>query len=193
MMHMRNTARERIIEAASELFASKGYTASTTREIARTAGTDESTLFRQFGSKLALAGAVLSAGLQPLTREMSRDTLARFDLAMAAELYAMWYLQRFNRRLIRLWTTLAVEAPAAFEIPLMPAHVAMTEIVREAQAAGQVVAGNPRSILRALHSALVGHATLRALRHPIADHDSLLEDDIAAIVQIWLRGIASHI
>lgn len=186
------TTRDRIIEAASELFASKGYTASSTREIARKAGTDESTLFRQFRNKLALAGAVLGAGLQPVTREMSKEILTKVDLALAAELYAKWYLQRFNPRLIRLWTTLAVEAPEAFEIPLLPAHVAMTEMVREAQAAGQVIHGNQRSILRALHSALVGHATLRALRHPIAYPYGLSPDDISTIVQIWLRGIATR-
>jgi len=186
------TTRDRIIEAASELFASKGYTASSTREIARHAGTDESTLFRHFGNKLTLAGAVLGAGLQPATREMSKEILAKVDLALAAELYAKWYVQRFNPRLIRLWTTLAVEAPEAFEIPLIPAHVAMTEMVREAQAAGKVMDGNPRSILRALHSALVGHATLRALRHPIAFPYGLSPDDISTIVHIWLRGIVSH-
>ena len=184
--------RDRIIEAASELFASKGYTASSTREIARNAGTDESTLFRQFRNKLTLAGAVLSARFQPVTREMSKEILTKVDLALAAELYAKWYLQRFNPRLIRLWTALAVEAPEAFEIPLIPAHVAMTEMVREAQAAGQVMDGNPRSILRALHSTLVGHATLRALRHPIAYPYDLSPDDVSTIVHIWLRGIASR-
>lgn len=186
------TTRDRIIEAASELFASKGYTASSTREIARHAGTDESTLFRHFGNKLTLAGAVLGAGLQPATREMSKEILAKVDLALAAELYAKWYVQRFNPRLIRLWATLAVEAPEAFDIPLIPAHVAMTEMVREAQAAGKVMDGNPRSILRALHSALVGHATLRALRHPIAFPYGLSPDDISTIVHIWLRGIVSR-
>ena len=186
------STRDRIIDAASELFASKGYTASSTREIARNAGIDESTLFRHFRNKVGLAGAVLGAGLLAVTREMSKEILAKVDLATAAELYAKWYLQRFNPRLIRLWTTLAVEAPEAFEIPLIPAHVAMTEMVREAQAGGQVIDGNPRSILRALHSALVGHATLRALRHPIAHPFGLSPDEISAIVRIWLRGIAPH-
>lgn len=187
---MPTRTRDRIIDAASELFASKGYAATSTREIARSAGTNESTLFRQFRNKLALAGAVLGAGLQPVTREMSKEILTKVDLALAAELYAKWYLQRFNPRLIRLWTTLAVEAPEAFEIPLIPAHVAMTEKVREAQAEGQVIDGNPRSILRALHSALVGHATLRALRHPIAHPYGLSPHDISTIVHIWLRGIS---
>ena len=181
--------RDRIIEAASELFASKGYRASSTREIARKAGIDESTLFRQFRNKITLAGAVLGAGWLPMTREMSKEILAKVDLALAAELYAKWFLQRFNPRLIRLYTTLAIEAPEAFEIPLIPANVAMTEIVREAQGAGKVIDGNPWSILRALHSALVGHATLRALMHPIAYPYGLLRDDISVIVRIWLRGI----
>jgi AcrR family transcriptional regulator len=48
------SARERILEAALEVFAEAGTRGATTRRIAEAAGVNEVTLFRQFGSKDAL-------------------------------------------------------------------------------------------------------------------------------------------
>ncbi len=43
--------RERILQAAAELFAEKGYARATTRSIAEAAKVNEVTIFRHFGSK----------------------------------------------------------------------------------------------------------------------------------------------
>jgi AcrR family transcriptional regulator len=43
--------RERILLAAAEIFAEKGYARATTRSIAEAAGVNEVTIFRHFGSK----------------------------------------------------------------------------------------------------------------------------------------------
>ncbi len=50
--------RDRILEAALDLFSVKGYAAARTREIAERAGVNEVTLFRLFGSKRELYIAV---------------------------------------------------------------------------------------------------------------------------------------
>jgi AcrR family transcriptional regulator len=47
------------MQAASNLFAEKGYTGTTTRAIAELAGVNEVTLFRHFGSKEKLAKAIM--------------------------------------------------------------------------------------------------------------------------------------
>ncbi len=49
---------ESILHAARELFAEKGFSNITTRQIARKAGVNEVTLFRHFGSKAALYEAL---------------------------------------------------------------------------------------------------------------------------------------
>ena len=53
-------SRERILEAASRVYAMHGFRGATTRRIAIEAGVNEVTLFRTFGSKGALLEAVLA-------------------------------------------------------------------------------------------------------------------------------------
>jgi AcrR family transcriptional regulator len=50
-------AADRVIDAANELFAERGYAATTTRAIAERAGVNEVTLFRRFGSKAGILRA----------------------------------------------------------------------------------------------------------------------------------------
>lgn len=51
--------RQRIVDAALQVFSEHGYKGATTRAIASRAGVNEVTLFRQFGNKKALLAAVL--------------------------------------------------------------------------------------------------------------------------------------
>lgn len=50
--------RARILAAAREIFERNGTRGTTTREVAERAGVNEATLFRHFGSKAALIGAM---------------------------------------------------------------------------------------------------------------------------------------
>ncbi|WP_287371891.1 TetR/AcrR family transcriptional regulator [Oceanithermus sp.] len=63
-MHLHpSSTDERLLEAALELLAERGYRGATTRAIAERAGVAEVTLFRRFGSKARLlAEAVRRAG-----------------------------------------------------------------------------------------------------------------------------------
>lgn len=51
-------AGRRVIAAARELFAERGYSATTTRAIAERAGVNEVTLFRRFGNKSGVLRAI---------------------------------------------------------------------------------------------------------------------------------------
>lgn len=55
--------RERILDAATRVYAQHGFRGATTRLIAQAAGVNEVTLFRIFGSKSGLFDALLSAHL----------------------------------------------------------------------------------------------------------------------------------
>lgn len=52
--------RRRLLEAASALFAERGYERATVREIADRAGVNQALLFRYYGSKRALFGEVVA-------------------------------------------------------------------------------------------------------------------------------------
>jgi AcrR family transcriptional regulator len=55
----RNPTRQRLVNAALELFAQQGITETTTKQIAELADVNEVTLFRQFGNKQGLILAVM--------------------------------------------------------------------------------------------------------------------------------------
>ena len=63
-----------IRESARELFAQRGYAATTTREIARLADVSETLLFRHFSDKATLFGEVVTAPFQ----QLMDDFAARF-------------------------------------------------------------------------------------------------------------------
>ena len=87
--------KEKLINAALKLISQKGYLGTTTREIARTAGVTELTLFRRFGSKQRLFEELLTRhmflpalrellpSLEPLSYEEALRTVAtRFLLSL---------------------------------------------------------------------------------------------------------------
>ena len=77
-MRRRRRSREdvagRIVDAARRLFAERGYSATTTKEIARLADVSETLLFRYHGDKAALFDAVV---IQPFQRLMD-EFVAQF-------------------------------------------------------------------------------------------------------------------
>lgn len=55
----RTDKQQKIVEAAIKIFAKKGYTATSTNEIAKAAGVAEGTIFRHFGTKENLLLSVI--------------------------------------------------------------------------------------------------------------------------------------
>jgi len=62
-VHMK-TAKEKILDAAKELFAENGYAGVRTKEIADYAGVNETTLFRNFKSKRLLYDQVIVSNIK---------------------------------------------------------------------------------------------------------------------------------
>src|SRR5664280_1150665 len=63
--------QEEILQAAAELFASEGYTATSTRAIAQAVGLRQASLFHYYPRKEAILAELLDRTLRP-TLEMSR-------------------------------------------------------------------------------------------------------------------------
>ncbi|MEM9219192.1 MAG: TetR/AcrR family transcriptional regulator [Cyanobacteria bacterium P01_F01_bin.150] len=97
----RTTSRQRLTQAAMELFAAQGITETTTKQIAEAAEVNEATLFRQFGNKNGLLLAVLNEGdlfqrlIQRLIHEVDQqepETLKQVLLD-----YAIAFLKALDR------------------------------------------------------------------------------------------------
>lgn len=62
----RTRTRRLILDAASELFADKGFSGTATEDVAERAGVSKGSIFYNFGSKEALGEAVISEGVEQL-------------------------------------------------------------------------------------------------------------------------------
>ncbi|MFH8570062.1 TetR family transcriptional regulator [Streptomyces sp. NPDC017993] len=69
-----------LLDAASALFAERGYERSTVRDIAARAGVNQALLFRYFGSKKALFGEVMARGGHEQLRATPAERL--FEVAL---------------------------------------------------------------------------------------------------------------
>lgn len=70
------SSRDRILQAAKSLFASKGYDYTSTLAIARLAGTSESQLIKHFGSKEGLLEAIFEQSWQRINWGIRRAIAA---------------------------------------------------------------------------------------------------------------------
>src|ERR1700746_459136 len=68
--------RKAIVTAAVPLFARKGFTGTTTKELAEAAGISEALLFRHFPSKKHLYGEILRSGCEG---DPALECLARLE------------------------------------------------------------------------------------------------------------------
>ncbi|GAA2653313.1 TetR/AcrR family transcriptional regulator [Streptomyces lunalinharesii] len=72
--------RRLLLDAASQLFAERGYERATVRDIASRAGVNQALLFRYFGSKKALFGEVMARGGHEQLRATPPERL--FEVAL---------------------------------------------------------------------------------------------------------------
>jgi AcrR family transcriptional regulator len=88
-------AHERVLAAATDLFAERGFAATATRAIAERADVNEVTIFRHFGNKagvlralceriaLTSAGIVIAAAIDPADTRGTLEALARTEVRSA--------------------------------------------------------------------------------------------------------------
>src|SRR5437867_11834161 len=80
--------RDKILRAATELYAETGFRGTTTRQIAQRAGVNEVTLFRQFGSKTALFSEAIQCACVRPGEGFEQSRLPEIPRNIRAELLA---------------------------------------------------------------------------------------------------------
>lgn len=184
-------ARDRIIDAAADLFASKGFNSVNTRAIAKAARVSESTVFRHFSSKTEIAVAVATDKIvHSPTHDLMPAALQGLGLADAARLYANWELHRLTELFVRLYLVLSIECPECMRDEYRSTHLAVIARIDQAQASGEVIDGSPELIFAALHDALVGRSTMRYVAAHIIEPYSQRERDASTLIDIWIRGVS---
>ncbi|MCA1007640.1 TetR/AcrR family transcriptional regulator [Rhodococcus hoagii] len=187
------TARDEILDAAAELFTTRGFTGTSTRMIADAVGIRQASMYHHFGTKDdILAALLLDTVAAPLAcaealRRDCPDPLVRiyaltlFDAAQLAEsrwnLGALYLLpevttDRFAEfrslrgELMTRYTEFAVEALAVIDDPdVGPAVAALPFRLVEAtiNARSDAAADQPGTPTQALPPELVADAVLRVL------------------------------
>ena len=98
------SAKERILEAALEVFSHKGFHPATTDEIAERAGVGKGTLYRYFETKEKLFAELVRLRTEELGREAGSIIDSHDDVLTMISKYIRMYFEFFdrNQRLFRL-------------------------------------------------------------------------------------------
>lgn len=192
----------RVVEAAVEVFADKGFAAASTSEIAARAGVAEGTIFRHYKTKQALLFAIVTPIMSRLVAPvLLRDFLKVFDTEYDR-------FEDFLRAVLRNRLEFAVHnAPVVkimlHEIPFQPELRArfqselfpqvqerMVAMIGHFQARGELRELPPLALFRVCATAIAGYILLRAVFMPDLAWDDDVE--IEQTVEFIMRGVAAR-
>jgi TetR/AcrR family transcriptional regulator, mexJK operon transcriptional repressor len=184
--------RARILAATREIFERNGTRGTTTREVAERAGVNEATLFRHFGSKAALIGAMReeSCGVEAM-----RNLLTGLDGAdIAADVKTIAYqgVQIMAGQRALMCIALAEDAiehgPPNLDAPEWRGPRSILTLLEEyfaARVAENRMAGDPAFMNRIFMGMLFQLVVARKLW----GNDPMDHETIDAIVDVFLNGV----
>jgi len=136
----KEATRQRVLDAAQELFDSHGYQGTTIREIARRAQVSVGSVFTTFASKGEILSEVMQARLDPLFAEIDR-VMPHLRGSTADRLRTMFAVHfEFEARHVRLFMS---HIAAAYDWTLTEGarpygrNARLQEVIREALLKGQ--------------------------------------------------------
>ncbi len=191
--------QRRVLEAAMEVFAERGFSAASTSEIANRAGVAAGTVFKLYKTKKELLIGVLSPLLERFT---TPDVVSQLESVLDAE-HA--HFEAFLRALVDDVMSFVSSHRKAVRIALqeIPVHPELqllwTEVVEgrlklrfiaaieRYQNQGELLDLPPERIGRIVLSQLSGHALAHHLL-PGAP-EATLDEDTEAMLQVLLRGL----
>ena len=188
--------RERLINAAIEVFSAKGFMGASTREIARVADVNEVTLFRHFQNKEQLLGAVAQHITALKLEALSHQDEWTQDLAIDLLHYAQLHDQMLeeNEALIRMFIGEAQRHPAealqVFQDAFLPLREKLMAYLRSGIERGMV---RPDVDLPLVVDQFTGMLLAGMLRRHVALAARGYSRDryVAGCVETFVRGIGT--
>lgn len=189
-----------ILIAATELFATKGFAATSTSEIAKKAKVAEGTIFRHYKTKkellLSLVDPLMIRFIGPFVKKDINKVLAHdfnhFEEFLRAMIKNRTAFLRENMHLIRIFIQ---------EVPFHPElkerfieHVGLDvfnrfrEIIVHFQERGEIIEIPPESVIRLAGFSVFGYVVTMNIIAPKADWDE--EAEIERTIQFIMKGLS---
>ncbi|GGA77658.1 TetR/AcrR family transcriptional regulator [Ornithinibacillus halotolerans] len=191
-----------ILAAATELFAEKGYAATSTSEIARKAGVAEGTIFRHYKSKKDLLLTIVSPTMikvigptvkKDINKVLDKEysTFQDFIRAMIANRID------FVKNNIPLIRIVIQELPFHDELKKQAIeHIGkdvfekLRAIVQYFQAKGQIIEMHPDTIIRVVASSVLSYIFTSYVIFPENEWNE--EEEIERLIEVLSNGVAKR-
>ncbi|WP_234028500.1 TetR/AcrR family transcriptional regulator [Lentibacillus sp. Marseille-P4043] len=190
----------KILEAAIELIAEKGYAATSTSEIAKRAGVAEGTIFRHYRTKkdllISIVKPVISQFLAPLFAEKFVDDVFRKSHASFEDFLYLFMKNRFAFAQANLPLLKIVIQELAFHPEIKKAYQntfiekvypAMNKTLDFYKAEGQLQSLPNDTIIRMIVPTILGFMITRFLVQPDREWDD--EAEIKRTITYMLNGV----
>lgn len=192
---MKNT-RSNIMEATKKMIIEKGYHAMTTKDIAKAAQVNETTLFRQFGSKKDLLLATLKEAEWVPNTDNQLAKQFKWELKSDLQLIMENYFQQVPPEIVRF--SLGLRAQEIYQetlpyIQKIPAAFTnlIEEYLTEMVSRQKIQVANPKKAAEILFSNLIGFAFL----HAYSDDQYFEEESklfISQAVEMFSEGLSNE-
>lgn len=192
-----------ILKAAVEVFAEKGYAASSTSEIAQKAGVAEGTIFRHYKTKkdllLSIVLPTVAKLIAPLVLRDFQKVLdshyARYEDFLRAVFVNRLEFARKNMKILKI---LLQEVPFHPELKEMFKEAvgykvleSLSRVVTHFQEKGQIIALPSRTVVRLSVSAILGFLLTRFIVAPESEWDEPQEIDMT--IDFIMHGLSASL
>jgi len=193
---MEKDSRDKLIEAATELFASKGFAAVSIREVSQQAGVNSALISYHFGGKEGLYTAVLETQLSVLLQLAEKMQMEKLDPIerIRQYAYAVLNMHKHSPSLIRFFYSELFSPTACFQKIIQNILDKMYKMLCATIQAG-ITAGQFRADLKAEQAAiaLVGIMNFYFISRPINSQllppEACPEEYVEQALGIYLNGI----
>ncbi|MBV9087106.1 MAG: TetR/AcrR family transcriptional regulator [Acidobacteria bacterium] len=189
-------SREKVLRAATALFAAKGFHETSTRDVARRARVNEVTVFRLFRNKQDLYLSVLEGKMGSDLPKWLGPVFASHPDNESMFLSVAERLQElFDPIFLRLLFFAALEKPSILKKRFRPRLLSFYELLGQ-----HIQAQINNGVLRSLHPSFMGRALVAMIVYQelfcefLGDGDFQLgnpKESIRAYTDIWLHGVSA--